>query len=167
MFEHDKRPRATPKDFFLNVLTIVTLYVSAISFTRLVFQLINVWFPDPLEFGGMPMMDGANDAALNAIRMSISSLVVFFPAYVGTMIFLQKTYNLTPFKRELWIRRWLIYFTLFAASLIIMGDVVALVNSALSGELKMRFVLKVLTLLFVSGSIFVYYFWDIRKYRTE
>lgn len=165
MFE-DKHPKATPKDFFLNLLSIITLYVSGVSFVRLMFYLINLWFPDTLEYS-MHMMDGSSEGTYNAIRMAISSLVVFFPAYVGTVLYLQKSYEKTPTKRNIWIRRWLIYFTLFAASLIIMGDIVALVNSLLSGELKARFLLKVLTLFFVSGSVFLYYFWDIKKYKTE
>ena len=80
---------------------------------------------------------------------------------------MQKEYQHHPFKRSVWIRKWLIYFTLFAAALIIMGDVVALVNNLLSGELKTRFFLKVVSILFVTGSIFSYYFIDIRKYKTE
>src|SRR3989338_1754754 len=118
MFDHTQHPKATPKDFFINVLAIITLYVSAASFLTVVFQMINLYLPDILE-GGYQYPSGN----LDAIRFSLSSLVVFFPVYLGTMAFLQKEYANHPFKRSLWIRRWIIYFTLFAASLIIMGDV--------------------------------------------
>lgn len=161
MFDHNQHPKATPKDFFVNLLAIVTLYVSAASFLTVVFQMINLYVPDLLEGG---YRTGGN---LDAIRFALSSLVVFFPVYLGTMSFLQKEYSRHPYKRSVWIRRWLIYFTLFAASLIIMGDVVALVNNLLSGELKTRFFMKVVSILFVMGSIFTYYFSDIRKYKTE
>lgn len=162
MFDHQQHPKATPKDFFVNLLAIITLYVSAASFLTVVFQMINLYIPDILEG------EYANPSGnLNAIRFALSSLVVFFPAYLGTMAYLQKEYDRHPYKRNLWIRRWLIYFTLFAAALIIMGDVVALVNNLLEGELKTRFFLKVISILFVTGSIFYYYCTDIRKYKTE
>lgn len=162
MFDAHSHPKATPKDFFLNMLTIITLYVSSASFLTVVFQIINLNIPDLLDQG---FSDPASH--LNTIRFALSSLVVFFPVYLGAMSFLHAEYKKAPFKRNLWIRRWLIYFTLFAAALIIMGDVVALVNNLLSGELKMRFFLKVVSILFVAGSIFYFYFIDIKKYKTE
>jgi hypothetical protein len=67
----------------------------------------------------------------------------------------------------LWIRKWLIYFTLFAAALIIIGDLVTLLNRFLEGELTVRFLLKVLAVFFVAGSVFYYYLWDLRKHKTE
>ncbi|MDO8490303.1 MAG: DUF5671 domain-containing protein [bacterium] len=162
MFDTHQHPKATPKDFFLNLLTIITLYVSSASFLTVVFQVINLNIPDPLD-------QGFSDPTghLNTIRFALSSLVVFFPVYLGSMSFLHKQYAKEPFKRSLWIRKWLIYFTLFAAALIIMGDVVALVNNLLTGELKVRFFLKVVSILFVASSIFYFYFTDIKKYKTE
>lgn len=162
MFD-EKHPKASPKDFFLNLLAIITLYLSAASLLTLLFQIINISVPDLLEQGGFK----DNSGRLTAMRFAISSLIVTFPLYVGTMMYLQNSYLKTPFKRNLWIRKWLIYFTLFAATLIIMGDIIALVNNLLGGELKVRFFLKFLSLLFVAGSIFAYYVLDIRKYKTE
>ncbi|MEK7085265.1 MAG: DUF5671 domain-containing protein, partial [Patescibacteria group bacterium] len=64
------------------------------------------------------------------------------------------------------IRKWLVYFTLFAASLFIIGDLIALIYNFLQGELTVRFFLKILTVFFVAGSVFWYYFMDIRKHHT-
>ena len=72
-----------------------------------------------------------------------------------------------PEKRNLRIRKWLIYFTLFAAALIIIGDLVALIFSLLGGELTVRFLLKVVTIFFVAGSVFYYYLWDLRRHNIE
>ena len=90
-----------------------------------------------------------------------------FPVYVWVNWFLNKIYTKEPEKRNLRIRRWLIYFTLFATALVIIGDLVALVNNLLGGEFTVRFILKVITVFFVAGSIFYYYFSDLRKYKTE
>jgi hypothetical protein len=70
---------------------------------------------------------------------------------------------LHPGKQGLWVRRWLVYFTLFAAALVIIGDSIALLNAFLGGEIRLRFILKGISLLVVSCLIFGYYFIDIRK----
>jgi hypothetical protein len=44
---------------------------------------------------------------------------------------------------------------------------VSLINTFLGGELTLRFFLKVLTVLFVAGSIGGYYIWDLKKFKSE
>lgn len=158
--EHLAIKKDSPKDVFLHLLAIVTLYASATEFLVLLFQYINLAFPDVLEIG-------YRASAMGLIRWAIATLIVVFPVYLLTSRHLLKVYKKEPAKRDLRIRRWLIYFTLFAAALIVIGDLVTLINSFLQGELTLRFVLKVLTVFFVSGSVFAYYFWDIKKYKTE
>lgn len=159
-----KKPRASPKDFFLHLLSMITLYISAVSFLTLIFQIINVRIPDPIEFGGYY---DHSFQRFNTMRFAIASLLVVFPTYLAVSLYLEKMYRFFPEKRSLGIRKWLIYLTLFIASLIIIGDWVALINNFLGGELKIRFLLKAVAILFVSGSVFYYYAADIRKYKFE
>lgn len=155
--------KTTPKDFFLHLLSIVTLYYSAVSFTVLLFQYVNVLLPDVLEGGG----NFRNSGAFQLIRWQIASLIVVFPTYVITSWHLTKLYTREPEKRNLRVRKWLVYFTLFVAALIIIGDLVTLVYNLLGGETTVRFLLKVAAVLFVAGSVFGYYFTDLRRHRTE
>lgn len=157
-----EKNRTTPKDFFLNLLAIVTLYMSAASFLTIVFQIINISLPDVLEKASM--MHSGNTGAL---RFALASIVVVYPVYIGTMAFLNRMNNANPEKWGLAVRKWLIWFTLFAASLIIIGDLIALVNDLLGGETTLRFVLKALAILFVMISIFAYYFWDLRTHSSD
>lgn len=150
--------KAEPKDVFLHLLAIITLYASAGSFVALIFQYINILFPDPLEFNHYLL-----SSAYQTIRFAISSLIVIFPLYVWTGWRLNKNYQKQPLKRGLRIRKWLVYFTIFAAALIIAGDLIALINNLLNGELTARFSLKVLTVFFVAGSVFGYYLWELKK----
>jgi hypothetical protein len=152
-----------PKDVFLHLLAILTLYASAIAFIALIFQYINVLIPDPLEMQG----GYALQSSYQAIRWAIASLIVIFPVYIFSVWYLNKNYIASPEKRNLRIRKWLIYFTLFAAALIIIGDLVALIFNLLGGELTTRFLLKVLTVFFVAGSVFYYYLWDLRRHNIE
>ena len=43
-------PRGTPKDVFLHLLAVVTLYVSVVAFIMLWWQYISVLFPDLLKY---------------------------------------------------------------------------------------------------------------------
>lgn len=146
----------------MHLLAVIALYFSAGSFITLIFQYINVIFPDTLVSGAYYLR-----SAYGAIRWAIASLVVSFPIFVFTSWFLEKEYAQAPAKRNLRVRRWLVYFTLFAAAVIIAGDIVALIYSFLGGELTIRFFLKSLTVLAVSAAVFGYYFYDIRKHKTE
>lgn len=158
----ETRAKTGPKDIFLHLLAILTLYVSATSFLVLVFQYVNLWLPDPLEGDAFYQRTGA----LSAIRWALASLIIIFPVYVFTTRFLNKEYSSQPEKRELRTRKWLIYFTLFAAALIAIGDLITLLYHLLSGEITLRFIIKVISVLFVVGSIGYYYLTDLHRHRA-
>jgi len=157
----DKKSKTTPRDFFLNLLSIFTLYWSATSFGILVFQYINILVPDVLDvtrYGG---------DVYSAIRFPVASLFIIFPVYVWTLWFLEKEYKKTPAKREVSIRRWLVYLTLFIAAVCIIGSLVALVFGFLEGEISTRFILKVLTIILIAGSVFYYYLSGVKNRKDK
>lgn len=147
--------KSGPKDVFTHLLAIVTLYISAVSFGALIFQYIDRFFPDPLvDLYAYPS---------GAIRWAIASLVVVFPVYVWLSWTLRRDEVRNPEKRELKIRKWLLYFTLFAASAVIIGDLIMLIYNFLGGDLSARFVLKILAVLFVALVVFGYYLWNLKS----
>ena len=150
-------PKTSPKDFFLHLLTIVTLYASAVSLGTVLWQLINLTMPDPL-------LDAQSNLTYvkSLLRTGLSTLIIMFPAYLATSWYLAKDCFTQPEKRQLRIRRWLIYFTVFAATVIILISLVRLTNTLLDGELTLRFFLKLLSIFFIAGSIFGYYLHDLR-----
>lgn len=148
-----------PKDVFTHLLSIIALYISCIGLITLFFQYINLFFPDalsPIYYSGVA----------DSIRWAMASLLIVFPVYLFVMRMLDREYRFSPEKRELKIRKWLVYFTLFAASVIIIGDLITLVYNFLGGDLTMRFVLKILAILAVIGEIFAYYLMDLRQKLT-
>src|SRR3989338_85067 len=147
-----------PKDVFLHLLAIIALYVSAGSFIALLFQYINVYLPDKAVDQYYSLQ-----SAYASMRWSIALLFVVFPVYVWASWFLNKEYFTDPAKRELKIRKWLLYFTLFATALLIIGDLVTLIYSFLQGELTARFLYKILTVLLVAAVIFKYYLMDLKN----
>ena len=47
------------------------------------------------------------------------------------------------------------------------GDVIVLIYNFLGGELRVRFVLKALTIGAIAGPVFGYYVWDLRRDEEE
>lgn len=146
--------KSSPKDVFIHLLAIITLYISAVSFTALLFQFVDLAFPDRLvDF--YPRVSGT-------LRWALASLVIIFPVYVWLAWTLAKEVTATPAKRELRVRKGLLYFTLFVAAIIIIGDLVALVYNFLGGDLSVRFAFKILAVFFVASAVFGYYLWNLR-----
>ena len=149
--------RNLPRDVFLHLLVIVTLYWSAVSFITLCWQYINYFFPDALTYGYEYM------GFAGPIRFAVSSLIIVFPIFILISWFLNKIYAKETEVRESKIRKWLIYLTLFVAALVIIGDLIFVINTFLGGEIKARFILKAFSVLLVTGAIFGYYLDDVRR----
>lgn len=155
--ENQTIKRNIPRDLFLHLLAIVTLYWSAVSFVTLLWQYINYFFPDALN-RYYNYIDSAGP-----IRFAVASLIIVFPVFILVSWALNKIYAKESVVRESKIRKWLIYLTLFIASLVIIGDLIAVINMFLGGEITARFILKALSVLLVAGAVFGYYLDDVRK----
>jgi len=151
-------PRSTAKDVFAHLFSIVTLYVSVVAFMILGFQYIDVTFPDALNF--------YYTGALDAIRGAMASLIVMWPAFVGISWFMHADAKSDSEKREIAIRKWLLYLTLFVTAITIVVDLITLVNYFLNGEITARFILKVLVVLATAVAVFAYYLWDLRTEKV-
>ena len=149
------KPKVTPKDFFLWLAAMVTLYWSATALILLIHQYIDVTFPDASQvYYGDPFS--------GTIRFAIASLIIVFPLYIWMTRLLHEDIRKVPEKTDLWVRRWLIYITLFVAGLTIAIDLITVVYRFLDGDLTTRFLLKALTILVVLGGGFWYYLEELR-----
>ena len=147
-------PKSGPKDVFMHLMAFVALYVSVVSLIALLFQCINFWYPDPLSF--------YYESALSGIRWSASALIVMYAVYVGVSWMIGKELSALPEKKNMKVRKWLTYLTLFAAALTVIIDIITLIYNYLGGDITMSFFLKILTVLFVAGLVFAYYIWDLQ-----
>lgn len=151
--------KVSPKHVFLHLFVIIMLYAATINFLTLVFQYTNVWVPDPLADADYYSYNNY----LNIIRFGLAAFIVIFPVFILTSWFLNKSYLKNPAVKDMKIRKWLIYFTLFIAALVIIGDLVRIVLVFLEGELTLRIIIKALSVLVVTGVIFGYYLWDVKR----
>jgi MFS family permease len=144
-------PKTTPKDFFLHLAAVVALYASAIALINLCFSIVDYYNPDALAASA-----GWRISA-SSIAWPVSMLVVLVPVLYVLEWLIGRDLIKSPEKKEIWIRRWRIYLTLFLAGATIIGDLITLINTYLNGEITSRFVYKIIIVLLVAGVIFAYY----------
>ena len=149
-----ERQKTTPRDFFLYLGAMVTLYWSAGSLIALFFTIIDAIFKDQLNYYFDPYSSG--------IRFAIASLIVVFPVSVLLFRSIKGDVMGEPAKLLLPIRRWFFAFTVFLTSAALIGDIIALLNTFLGGEITTRFVLKVASVIVVAGLVFWYCFLELR-----
>jgi len=149
--------KASARDFFLHLGSIVALYVVAGNFINLLFKIINQSFPEVLNYSYSYFGNGSQ------ISLSVATLLIVFPIFVLLSWLVHKTYENTPEKKSLAVRRWLTYITLFVAGILLAGDLVTILYKFLDGQdLTAAFLLKALTVLLVAGAVFGFYLQDIR-----
>ena len=155
------KPKATPKDFFLWAGAMISLYVSVFSFIALVFDYINYAFPDPLTdyFPSDPYSGG--------VSYEMASLIVLFPIFLILMRVIHSGIASDPSRKDVWVRRWALFLTLFLAGATLAVDLITLIMYFLNGEISERFVIKVLLVFLVAGAGFLHFIADLRGYWDE
>lgn len=148
------RNKMTAKDFFLNLGAMVGLYVTVVALLNLLFTVINYAFPK---------ITNSYQYYSQSISLPVATLIIFFPIFILLSWILEKEYKHDSDKRNLAIRKWLSFITLFVAGGALAGDLVTIIYYFLDGqEMTAGFILKFVAVLIVSAMIFVYYISDIR-----
>jgi hypothetical protein len=150
------KPKTGPKEFFLWVGAMIALYVSTFSFLALFFDYIDVAFPDALN--------SYIDPYSSSIRFEIASLVVLVPVFLVLMRLIRSDIAKDTTKKNLWVRRWGLVLTIFAAGVTVAVDLITLINTFLGGELTVHFVLKVLVVLLVMSLVLMHFLADLWGY---
>lgn len=149
--------RITPKDFFLWVGAMAALYASVFAFVSLIFGYLDHVFPDALSYySGDPYSSG--------ISMQMATIIVLLPVFFALMWIIRRSIAADPTRREVWVRRWALFLTIFIAGATVAGDLVTLVVYFLNGDVTLRFLLKVLTILLVAGGGFMHFLADLRGF---
>jgi len=143
--------KTSPKDFFLHLGAVIVLYVVAGALINLAFSVINYAYPDQL----------ATYFYAPSMVWPISLLIVLIPVLYLLEWFIARDFALNPEKKALPIRKLRIYLTIFLGAALIIGDIIALLNTYLSGEITARFVWKILAILLIAGCAGKYYFFSL------
>ena len=149
-----QKPKTSPKDFFLNLGAIFLLYFLVVNIITLLFQTIDTAFPRSLAEGYY----GAPD-----ISFPLAALIIGFPFFIYLSRVLHIGETAEPEKRELSVRKWLTFITLFIAGATMVVDLIILLSTFLRGdEITTGFILKVFAVLIIAGFIYGYYISDLR-----
>lgn len=154
------RPYLSAREAFVYLLLFGTLYVSAYNLGAIAFHYIERVFPDPAE-------TAYADYTRQAIRWALSSVIVASPVFLYVSWVVERSVRRDPGKRRSNVRRWLMYVTILVAAGVLIGDFITLISNALGGELTIRFVLKVLVVAAIAGTVFGYYLSDLRLEETK
>jgi hypothetical protein len=153
------RPLFSARDAFTYLVLFGALYSSVWAVVSLLFAFIDRMIPD----AALANAGYAGAYLEETIRWNIAGLIVSFPIFLYTFRLVTQRIAGDPTARSSPPRRWLTYLTLAMAVSALAGDLITLVYFALSGELTMPFVLKVLVVALVSGGTFQYFLADVRQ----
>lgn len=158
MDPNQTKSKTSAKDFFLNLGAFTALYVLIGNLIVLLFTVIDTAYPKITDYDFFGSM---------SVSWPVATLIVFFPIFILLMYFLEKEYRVEPDKQDSIIHRGFTYITLFGAGVVIAGDLITVIYYFIDGqELTAGFLLKVLVLLVISSSLFIYYISDLRDKLT-
>lgn len=149
--------QSVARDVFMYLLVVVVLTMSAVSLGALLFDFVNIYLPDPVR------AVCAYDGCTGAVNTEVAVLLVAFPVLVWAWRFIRRDVQADPTKSGLWVRRWMLYLTLFVSGLTTIIDLISLINGWLNGELTLQFFLKVLVVLGIAVAIFSYFLRELRQ----
>lgn len=141
---------------FFYLLSLVALVFMSLATGLIIFQIINKKILDVLAIapGGFSQ---------DALKFAISAVIIAAPIYFVMMRLINKSLLSGRLDKDSGIRKWLTYFILLVSAVVMIGWLIATINSFLNGELTVKFILKSLTAILISALIFSYYLYDIRR----
>lgn len=144
--------KSTPRDVFLYLGLMLTLYVGLSSLTAILFQYIDMWVGEI----------GSAYYGLDTVRWLVSVLTIVFPTFLGLSWVIRKDLFQNAQNEETRIRKWFLYLTLFLSGAIILGDLISLVYNFLNGDFATQFLLKSLVVLILGLLTCGYYLLDLK-----
>lgn len=145
---------------FFYMLSLVALVFMALATGMIIFQIINKKILDLLAMAP----GGFNQ---DVLKFAISAIIIAAPIYFVMMWLINKSLLSGRLDKDSGIRKWLTYFILLVSAVVMIGWLIATINSFLNGELTVKFILKSLTAILISALIFSYYLYDIRRAEVD
>jgi hypothetical protein len=90
-----------------------------------------------------------------------------FPVYLFISWYVSRDITKFLYKRDILVRKIMIYVALFVTVLTLVGTLVTLIYTYLGGELSVRFELKALSVFVIALAVFSYYFYSLRRDYTK
>ena len=147
----------SPKFAFWYLLSLVALVFVAFSVGAIIFQIINKYVADVVT------NVYESRVSMDLLKFAISALIVATPLYFWMQSLIFKNLKSGELDKEIGVRKWLTYFILLIAAIVVLGYLIAVINSLLDGEVKTKFIFKTLTVIAIAAIVFSFYFYDIKR----
>jgi len=145
---------------FLYLLSLIGLIFTALGVGMILFQIVNKNIADVIR-------DYSGQYSSSELNFGLSALVVAAPLYFFISYQIFKSLFLGDLGKDSAVRRWLTYFILLVSSTVMIGWFISIINSFLSGELTLKFILKSVIAIGIAALIFSFYLYDIRREETK
>ncbi|MBI2623992.1 hypothetical protein HYW67_00660 [Candidatus Parcubacteria bacterium] len=153
-------PERNPHETYFHITSLVTLYLLMVAVGSVLFQLINIWNPDPAESIWDSVWGKSYRQAV--IRSGIASIIILLPLYLFHWLKLAAEVARDSARHASKIRaRWL-HVTIFFAVIVLMSDLIAFVVNIWSGELTGRPIWKIVTVFVLAGLVILYHAFLVR-----
>ncbi len=144
-------------DVFLYLGIAISLIVSVTNFLQVIFAAVDRKFVDILQATVYV------DSTASDVRFAIASLVVMFPIYMLLSWYVSRDIVKFLYKQDIFIRKVMIYCTLFITVLTLIGTLVSVIYNYLGGDLSVSFGLKAVSVFVVALALFAYYYYSLRR----
>lgn len=155
MSRHDSAKYA-----FFYVLSLVALIFMAISVGMVFFQIINKEIVDVIN-------DYSGRYSDEAIKFAISAIIISTPIYYFTAKQIYKNLRHGNLEVDAAVRKWFTYLILLVSMIVMIVWLIMTINGFLDGELTTKAILKAVVALFISGAIFSFYLYDIKRANAQ
>lgn len=155
---------ASPRLVFLNIFYFLVLYLAIYDVVALLFTFLDYYLPD-----GLGRMHGAfysHRSIGEAIRWYLATIVCSVPLVWWSGRVIARAIRETQ-QRIPRIRLKLIYLTMFIGACVMLSTAVSFIYYFLSGELGLRFLIKVAILSALTIGLFSYYRVEIKQTEIE
>lgn len=154
---HSMETKTKAIDLFLYLGIFISLVTSVVNILEIIFTAVDKKFVDIVS------ISYSYDIYNDSMRMAMASLAVMFPIYLLLSWYVAKDISKFLYKRDILVRKIMIYVALFVTVLTLIGTLVSLIYTYLGGELSVRFELKALAVFVVALSVFSYYLYSLRR----
>jgi hypothetical protein len=148
--------KQSAKFAFFYLLSLVGLLFVSLSVGMIIFQIINKYIVDIINQYSSVYSDGE-------MKFAISAIFISAPVFYLTSRQIYKSLYSGELDQDAGVRKWLSYLILLISSVVMIGWLISVLNSFLDGELTSKSILKAITALSIAGSIFSFYYYDIKR----
>lgn len=152
-------PFASPRLVFLNVIYFLVLFLSIFNVGGMLFNFLDYYLPDGLQ--GIHSFYSFSQFE-EAIRTKMAMIACCVPLVWWISRLISKSVYETG-QRHLMVRLKGIYFTMFVGVCVMLATAITFIYFFLSGELGLRFILKVLIVTLINIGVFVVYRSELRQ----